>query len=79
MKFNAFARDIEIKETTWQFVGDVPVDSDRLVWIRAGYQDHEGSWQHFPTAEVEARDGQTQEERFNEFVDRFATRAEETV
>jgi len=63
-----FRRDEEIRNTQWQFVGDVINGEVRLL---VAYKDHNDHWQHFPVTVLEAREGQTLEDRFTEFVDRF--------
>jgi hypothetical protein len=79
VKYNEFLRNEEVRNTPWQFVGHLHEGNERLVWVQVGYKDHEDKWHHFPLTELEAREGQTREDRFNEFVDRLIRPAEETV
>lgn len=73
---NAFCRNEEIRGTKWQFVGDT-IEGTRLVTLRAGYRGHEDRWVHLSPVEIRADEGQSQKERFDEWVDTFVGRARE--
>ena len=76
MSLNAFARDEDLRGTHWQFVGDTM--GSRTVTIRAGHET-EGKWSYLPPIEVVATEGQTQKDRFNEWVDRFIRAGKESA
>ncbi len=74
MSLNAFVKEEVLRGTTWQFVGDTV--SSRVITVRAGYS-IEGKWTYMPPIEVRTREGQTQKDRFIEWVERFVGLAKE--
>jgi len=72
---NAFTREAIVAGAKWQWVCDTLGDG-RTITIRTGFKT-EGKWTHFAPIQIEIRDVESQEVRFNEFVDNFLQTAKE--
>ncbi len=71
-----FAREHLVMGARWQWVG-YPRDDEHTVTLLTAFKSEGGKWTYQPTLELETRNDESQEERFDAFVDTFLRQSKE--
>lgn len=77
MTINQFTREHVVMGSRWQWVG-YPQDDGRSVTLVSAYKvEGVSDWVYMPGVTLTVREAESQEDRFNEFVDNFLQHSKE--